>query len=174
MGQIQRYYRMSREKVAIGTTLRGGGALHVGEKIEDILARQCPDGCVPRSDCVFFSDTEDASKHGLTYDKGYLQYVEPIGNVEKRDSYWIGQLQMRHNAQLTSWQDLDIASLSDDELALKYWKGAPSKKPNWEFVASSATVTGYVNEEPVDIRKHPLADALKTVAEYDNSKKAGQ
>jgi hypothetical protein len=171
MSQTQTYYRMSQKKVAIGTTLQGNGAPHVGEKVEGILREKRPDACIPRQDCVFFSDNEDATKHGLTYDYGYLQIVEPVGRVEKRDNYWIGQLQLRHNKRLAALQDPGIAHMTDEELADKYWKGEHSNKPNWEMVATSATVTGYVYEDLVKVRKHPLDDALKVVAEYESAKK---
>jgi hypothetical protein len=171
MDQTQKYYRMSRKKDEIGTTLQGKGTLHVGQAIEDILERKRPEGCIPRPDCVFFSDNEDATKHGLTYDVGYLQLVEPVGLVQKRDNYWIGQLQLRHEKK-HALEDFTIAHLTDEELAEKYWKGEPSNKPNWEMVARSAIVTGYAYEEPVRVRKHPMEDALRAVAEYDASKKA--
>jgi hypothetical protein len=171
MTETQKYYRMSREKAEIGTSLQGKGTLHVGPEIENMLENKRPDGCIPRADCVFFSDTEDATKHGLTYDYGYLQLVEPIGPVQKRDNYWIGQLQLRHQKK-HDFEDVTIAHLTDEELADKYWNGEPSKKPNWEMVARSATVTGYAHEEPVKVRKSRLEDALRAVAEYDASKAA--
>jgi hypothetical protein len=40
------------------------------------------------------------------------------------------------------------------------------------MVARSATVIEYASEEPVQVRKPSMADALKAVAEYENSKKA--
>jgi hypothetical protein len=170
MCQTKKYYRMSQKKLELGKPVQGTGALHLGAELEKLLEQQRPDECISRTDCVFFSDNEDPKKHGLPYDYGYLHVIEPVGPVQKRDNYWLGQLQTRHHPTLSWRQDLSIADLTDKKLADKYWKGEPSNKPNWEMVARSATVMEYASEEPVQVRKPLMADALKTVAEYENSK----
>jgi hypothetical protein len=136
MCQVQRYYHVSRKKLLLGETLRGGdGSGLVSSMVEEILERTRPVNCAHRSDCAFFSGSERASKHGLKYDHGYLHFVEPTGHIEKRDNYWIGQLQVRHTPSLVRWRSPELGILSDDEIGKKYWSGEPSQKPNWELVA---------------------------------------
>jgi len=148
------YYHMPPVKLLIGETLRAKAATHLDPKVEGILNTRKPAASFARSDAVYLSETTDVSKHGLTYNFGYLHIVKPVGGVQHRDSRWIGELQLRHhsNCDMRKFCDNSLATLTDEELADKYWAGTASTTPNWETVVESAVVVGLVSDDPIPIR----------------------
>jgi hypothetical protein len=146
---MKKYYHMSREKLQKGTVLRPKNDLHVNTKVEEILSRRKPETSLDRAESVFLGETEDSAKHGLTYDYGYLHVVQTNDQVERRDNYWIGQLQLRHhsNRKMRNFEDRDLRRFTDEEIADKYWSGIESKKPNWEIATKSAFVVELFSEQ---------------------------
>ena len=152
------FYHMRAAKLEIGAVIKPKGAPHVDPLVEAILNHHRPEGCLPRDDVVYLSEPQDSARHGLTYDAGFLHIVEPADEVQKRDNYWIGQLQLRHHSdpRFVALQDKSLRGLSDEQMVENYFNGVPSPKPNWEYVASEATVTGLVSDEAIEIHKSYL------------------
>ena len=146
------YLHMSWEKLAVGKILKPKGSAHTA--VDPILEARRPPKSLPRKDSVYLGETEDAAKHGLRYAFGYLHTAEPLGLVERRDSRWVGELQLRHhtNRRIAARARRKLASLSDDDIADKYWAGEASPQPNWEVAAAGAEITGLVYDDPVRVR----------------------
>lgn len=163
MTQERIFYHMSPKKLELFTVLRPSGKPHLDPAIEKLLESRRPNSSIPRSEAVYLSETVEASRHGLPYDEGYVHLVEPIGEVQRRDNNWIGQLQVRHhvNPRLARLKDKRLNHLSDEEIASKYFAGEASPNPNWEVVAKSAKVMGIVGDHPVQVRKGSLDKRLK-------------
>ena len=127
------FYHMSRTKLPINTPLKSRGSTHVDPHVEKMLTARKPDPSIARSEGVYLGETEDASRHGLTYDYGYLHTVEPVGDLQRRDSNWVGQLQLRHhrNPKMVQMQDKRLIGISDEQIADRYWAGEASPNPNW-------------------------------------------
>jgi hypothetical protein len=166
-----KYYHMSASKLKIGCELKPKGGAHVSEEVEEILARRRPDGSIARSNAVYLSETEKVSQFGLKYDRGYMHTVEPNGVVQKRDTKWVSELQMRHhaNARIARLADQKLADFSDEDIADKYYAGEASSNPVWEFLAEGAIVEA-VSERPTQIRDKN-ADLLAKVISADKQRK---
>lgn len=118
--------------------------------IERILDQYRPDECLSRRDCVYSLASEKDSRAGIQVQIQYVHKLELIGPIERRDMIWIGALQAKHPNTYNSESETRImqrlasrnqyATLSDEELARRYWTGAPSAEPAFEFVARSAQV----------------------------------
>ncbi|MDK1378189.1 MULTISPECIES: hypothetical protein [unclassified Sinorhizobium] len=146
------YNRIAREVHPVGHIFRGYGVLPLAAyaEVEDALARNRPAASPPRSDCVYMKEDLDFSSVGVDYEEGYVHTVEPQGDVERRDIYWIGVLVKRYAKSAQMRKDIE-PHLSDDEVAQRYWGGTASPSPTWEFIATEATVVG-VNSTLVPVR----------------------
>jgi hypothetical protein len=156
-------YHVSPKKLDLFTVLAPSGTPHLDPAIEALLDSCRPDSSIPRSEAVYLSETPEASRHGLRYDEGYVHLVEPVGDVQRRDNNWIGQLQIRHhtNSRFARFKDKRLNHLSDVEMATKYFAGEASPNPNWEIVARSAQVKGLLSDHPVPLRSDSLERWLK-------------
>lgn len=119
--------------------------------IERILDQYRPDGSLSRRECVYSLEHGDHAKAGIQTTRRFIHTLRLIGPVERRDMIWIGALQAKHPntygseiATRLMHQRLKSrypdAALPDEELARRYWSGAPSASPKFEFVARSAQV----------------------------------
>ena len=163
MAQEKILYHMSPNKLELFTVLSPPGKPPLNSTIEELLDRHRPNSSIPRSEAVYLSETVEASRHGLPYDEGYVHLVEPIGEVQRRDNYWIGQLQLRYhpNSRLARLKDKTLDHLSDEEIVIRYFAGEASPNPNWEIVARSAKVMSLVSDHPLQFRKGSLDKRLK-------------
>ncbi len=148
------YYRISVIKHDRGEIMRGRGKRPLEEKeaiVEEILNRYRPVNCPDRGDSVYMREDREFNAVGVAFYEGYVHKVEAIGNVYQRDTTWIGMLQMRHHKVAVLRKD-KCPELSDAELAEKYWNGAASKTPAWEWVANQARV---IEVEDLEVRVRP-------------------
>lgn len=156
------YKRIAQERSCVGDIMTGRGTAPLTDrfsKVEAILERNKPSNAPNRGQSVFMRDDEDFSGVGVTYSKGYVHVVEPVGSVFKRDTYWIGVLQKRYIKDRRFRNDLE-STLSDDEVAKNYWTGHASAKPIWEWVAEKVKVI-HAAKNPVDVKPNsPLLNAL--------------
>lgn len=164
------YYHMSQQIIPIGAMLRGKGKPIVDPAVEDILETRRPDNLIARPEASFASETDDVSKHGLKYDSGYLHVVKLIGSTQRHDSKWVGELQTRHhpNPMMRKFCAAELAHLSDEEIADKYWAGEPSPSPNWEVAAEAIEVVSQPTAATV-VRPDSMAEALKKVGAWKPS-----
>lgn len=147
------YYHIAKDKHAKDHVFKGCGKRPLQDrfpKVEEILERCRPKGKVDRGNCVYLRDNTDFSKAGVTYDKGYIHTVDPVGEAERRDLVWTGVLQKRYFEDERFRQDLR-PGLTDDQVAGKWWAGEGSDTPNWEWVATEAAVLD-VEVEPAIVR----------------------
>ena len=148
------YYHMSSQKLDDGSDLKNPGNNLPDSRIENILENKRPSDCIKRSDAIFVSTSKDFSKHGLPYDQGYIHRVSVSGQTSKHDNAWIGELQRRHTTPENVKECLkpleDAKSMSDEDVAAKYWKGCESTKANWEILALDVRVVECVSTEPVN------------------------
>jgi hypothetical protein len=170
MTQERIFYHMSPKKLELFAVLRPSDKPHLDPAIEKLLECHRPNSSISRSEAVYLSETEEASRHGLPYDEGYVHLVEAIGEVQRRDNYWIGQLQARHhpNPRLARLKDKSLDHLSDEGIASRYFAGEASRKPNWEIVARSAKVKSLVCDHAVQVRKGSLYRLLKKATDLKN------
>ncbi len=150
MGKM--YNRLAREVHPVGHIFTGNGKLPLARyaEVEDALARNRPVASPPRSDCVYMKEDLDFSSVGVDYEEGYVHKVEPKGDVERRDIYWVGVLVKRYAKSRMMRKEIE-PHLSDDDVAQRYWGGTASPSPTWEFIAKEATVVG-VNTTIVSVR----------------------
>jgi hypothetical protein len=142
------YYRISKRKYAKGDIIRGRGKRPLEDKepfVEKILEQRRPVDCPDRGDSVYMREEREFSTVGVTYNEGYVHEVEPIGRVDKRDLAWIGVIQRRHHKNELLRKN-EYPTLSDTEIANKYWSGEASDNPLWEWVAKQAKVIDVDNE----------------------------
>lgn len=135
------YKRMSKDEVEVGNVFKGRGEAIVDQDVEDILEDARPAGALSRIECTYMREDEDFSMMGLPYTYGYVNEVEPVGDVQKHDVAWLGAIQKRRIKDPRFKKDL-YPGVTDKELAERYWSGEPTEKPDWEYVAKEArTVT---------------------------------
>jgi hypothetical protein len=156
------YYRMMKTKRPIGFKLEPKGGPHTDPAVEAILARYRKDGQIDRAAGVYFAETPDFSSLGIPYDKGFIHIVEPIGEPQRRDQAWLGEIQLRHhkNAQLisrlsaqTRARRREFDEMSDQVLWENYFAGVLSRNPTIEVVGTGARVVGHHSETPVRVRR---------------------
>jgi hypothetical protein len=116
---------------------------------------------------MFFAETPEFANLGVQYDVGYIHFIEPVGDVQRHDQAWLGELQLRHHKNKEMVRRMDAANrtrrkefegMTDRVLCENYFSGALSENPSIEVVAKGATVTGYYSEEPVRVRPSGLLD----------------
>jgi hypothetical protein len=156
------YYRMMKTKHPIGFKLEPKGEPHIDPDVEAILAKHRRDGQIDRANAVYFAETPEFSSLGIPYDEGFIHIVEPVGETQRRDQAWLGELQLRHhkNQELIRRQSAPLRARreefegrSDQVLCENYFSGVLSSNPVIEVVATSATVVGYHSEILVRVRK---------------------
>jgi hypothetical protein len=156
------YYRIAERKYAKDEIIRGRGKSPLEAKeplVEEILEQRRPADCPDRGDSVYMREEREFSTVGVTYDEGYVHEVEPIGEVDKRDLAWIGVIQRRHHKNELLRKN-EYPTLSDTEIADKYWSGEASDKPLWEWVATEAKVIDVDNDLSRVRPNSPLLDSL--------------
>ena len=156
-GGISIFKRIAREPFEVGDVINGSGTKPLQSRfpeIEEVLERNRPHSVPDRGNCVFMRDDADFSQTGVSFDKGYVHDVEPIGSVRKRDTYWIGVLQKRHFKDARFQKNIEPI-LSDDEVAQNYWGCKAGPNPIWEWVAESAKVIS-VAADPVLVRPNAI------------------
>lgn len=146
---MQSYFHISQDKLAVGTELRSKGVPHLADAIEDVLESLRPEDKLSRSAAVYLLDHADFSKSGVPYEKGYVHLVEPVGAVQKHDAVWIGRIQRRKRFEKFAKTALPPRDLPDAQLASNYWSGEATPHPEWEYLAASARVVGYLSEDPL-------------------------
>jgi hypothetical protein len=136
------YYRIAAKKCAIDEIMKGRGKRPLADKepwVETILEGRRPADCPDRGDGVYMREEREFSTVGVTCDEGYVHTVEPIGKVDKRDLAWIGVIQRRHHKNERARKN-EYPTLSDNDVADRYWNGEASDEPSWEWVAKEAKV----------------------------------
>ena len=149
----KQYYRIAKDRHSKGHVFSGSGLRPLQDrfpKVEDILERCRPKGKEDRGNSVYLKENKDFSKVGVTYGEGYIHTVDPVGEVERRDLVWTGILQKRYIKDERFQKDLR-PDLTDDQVADKWWAGQASETPDWEWVASGATVVE-VDDKPVTVK----------------------
>jgi hypothetical protein len=134
------YYRIAEKKCAKDDIMKGPGKRPLADKeplVETILEGRRPADCPDRGDSVYMREEREFSTVGVPFDEGYVHTVEPIGKVDKRDLAWIGVIQRRHHKNQRLRKN-EYPTLSDNDVADRYWSGEASDKPLWEWVAKEA------------------------------------
>jgi hypothetical protein len=175
------YYCMMQTKQPVGFKLQKKGGPHIAPDVEAILARHRKDGQIDRAEAVYFAETPEFSALGITYDEGFIHIVEPVGETQRRDQAWLGELQLRHHKNHELIRRLsapvrvrrkEFDGVSDQVLCENYFSGVLSSNPVIEVVATGATVAGYHLETPVRVRKNdrdllPKTNAVHNVISED-------
>lgn len=136
------YYHISPVQLLLGRVIVGTGKRPLEERhpiIEGILEERRPTHELDRGSPVYLRQHKDFSTVGVTYYKGYIHIVEPIGNIRRRDLVWTGILQERHARDMRFRRDR-CPLLTDGEIADLWWAGEASDQPDWEFLAERASV----------------------------------
>jgi hypothetical protein len=162
MTNPQPYYRMMKEKHAIGCKLQPSGP-HIDPDVEAILAKHRKGDRIDRATAVYLAEKPEFSALGISYDVGFIHIVEPIGEIQRRDQAWLGELQWRHEKRghlkqfsekpLIGARRKEFERMSDEGLCESYFSGAMSRNPAIEIVVIGGTVTGYHSETPVRVRR---------------------
>lgn len=141
-GAIQTFKRIAKRPPKIGEILRGSGKKPLASRFqetEEIIERNRPSSLPDRGNCVYMRVDNDFSQTGVSFNKGFVHSVEPLGTAHKRDTYWIGVLQRRYFSKSPLQKDL-APTLTDDAVAQNYWSGKAGPDPTWEWVTESAKV----------------------------------
>lgn len=169
--KVKTYNRIEKIRRELGSIITRRGTPPLEEDfptVESILEKRRPNGCLSRSESVNMREGRDFSRMGIdTFENGYVHQIEALSAVEKRDVAWIGALQGRYpkgNLKHTE----KYKNLSDDQIADRYWDGALSENPSWEYATAKAKVVS-VEGDLSPVRPAQLKDALKRVAEYGNN-----
>jgi hypothetical protein len=164
------YNRIEKDRRPLGDIIMRSGPPPLSQDyavVEKILESRRPPACLSRSESVNMREDRNFSLMGIdTIDAGYVHQIEPLGPVEARDVEWIGALQRRYPKRGLNLTD-KYPSVSDDELADRYWRGELSASPSIEIAAKEAKVVS-VEEQLSPVRPSPWADVLKQVAAHDN------
>lgn len=158
------YYHASPEPLPPGFILKPKGRDFVHRDVEAVLERRRPDERRRRRDCIYLSTTEDAGRSGVDFASGFVHQATPIGPFDKRDNFWVGQLEARHDPGRAGHRRPQLDNISDDALADSYWSGVQSTNPSWEIVASGARIEKCLDEAPRSFRHFgQMADILKKI-----------
>jgi hypothetical protein len=158
------YFRIAEKKYAKGDIMKGRGKRPLADEeplVETILDSRRPPECPDRGDCVYMRVEREFGRVGVTFDKGYVHKIEPIGKIDKRDLTWIGVLQSRHHKNERLRKN-EYSSLTDNDIADKYWSGEGSDKASWEWVAKEAKVLDVDSDLSRVRRESPLLDIFST------------
>jgi len=145
---MKSFYHISKTILPIGTKLECRGFPFVTKKVEEILEKYRPDDALPREESVFMFENKVPSSKGLKYSSGYMHKCETLATTFHRDMFWIGQLEKRYHKN-QRFRDTANTTISDRELARRYWEGEMSKKPDVEIVSQTATITMLISEDSV-------------------------
>lgn len=147
------YFHISAAPYLIGQEVPGNGRDKIDPRIEDALEATKPDGMLSRRDAVYFRPGPDFSVCGIV-NAGYIYAVEPVGNVQKHDLMWIGEMQKAllkekypDRAYFQCYPDWDDALI--EKCCDAYWKGTASDSPVWEYLSPSFTVAEILSDKPV-------------------------
>src|SRR5271157_3270029 len=129
---------------------------------EEIVERNRPEGALPRSNSVYMvADPEEIDRAGGY--ENYVYEVEPIGNVEKNDLEWYGQI--------SSYEWEGDENPEADKMAQGYWSGL-ELGGNWtlyEYRAPQAKIVRLVSalKNPDKLASVKTADEVLDVGDGD-------
>jgi hypothetical protein len=136
------FFHRSTKPLDVGTILRPRGLLNNNDEIETVFEDARPPGLLSRLTAVFMTGDVRSRLNGVN--GSYVYRVMPTGLVEVHDNVWYGEVQKadlkrKHKSNLIAgypeWRPDVLAAFAE-----RYWTGAASTAPNWEYLASSAEV----------------------------------
>lgn len=142
------FFHRSTKPLDVGTILRPTGLLNNDAEIELVFEDARPPGLLSRFSAVFMTGDVRSrlnGVHGI-----YVYRVVPSGLVEVHDNTWFGEVQKaalkrKHASDLLArypeWKPEVLGTFAE-----RYWSGAASSVPNWEYLASSAEVLNLVED----------------------------
>lgn len=156
------YFHFSDVEFDVGKELLPSGKFCISPEIEKILENCKPEKSISRKDAVFLSEDQNFSGYGFGNKAGYIYQVEVSDGTDawRVDATWVSIIQHKELVQKydhpSESKYEDYLSLSNEELASKYWECLPTNTPNWEVLVSQARITNIESREPI------LASATNT------------